>query len=638
VLAALPLAWVACNTQPQQFAALEKKVTVLEKELDAVQDQLAETEAQLGEVRTRLAEARRQFARSRIPEPRTPASAPATPPAVARTDGGKDKPKEAAPRPKPAPTTSKAKTPTPDKAGKPVITVAEATHDFGTTWVGPALEHSFVIKNTGTTTLQIEKVKPACGCTVAKDYPRKLAPGASGKFPFTLKSSALRGKYKKTISVTSNDPATPLLKLALQGEVKWEVEVKPTAASFGTIADPTQSHEKLVTLSNNTERPLTLKLRPPLPKDPFKYELSEVEPGKKFELRVILEPQKQGGSKRATAVLETNFEKQKEVKVIALARIPERLDVSPPYLSVVVPSNVKPGDTRRRPARQLRFKNNGETPVKLLEATVDDPKITTNIKENEEGKSYVVFVEIPADYEPPKAGKTITLKTDDAQKPEIKIPIRRYDRPKRTARETKPRGPRPAETLKGKVAPTFTASTKGGKAVTNASLKDTVTVLNFFAPNCGFCKRQLPVVEKVRAQYVKNKNVRFVNISQTMRKKYTDEQIAATLKQLGAQSELVTNPDNSLGKLFKATSFPTMFVVGKDGKVADVVIGAKRGLDQTLKTRIDRILNGKPATDEQAAGAKDKPAAAKPPTGPAPRTVVRKKAPRLPTPTTVTPP
>ncbi|MCH7640438.1 MAG: conjugal transfer protein TraF, partial [Bacteroidetes bacterium] len=58
-------------------------------------------------------------------------------------------------------------------------------------------------------------------------------------------------------------------------------------------------------------------------------------------------------------------------------------------------------------------------------------------------------------------------------------------------------------------------------------LTDSVTVLNFFATNCGFCRRQLPVVEKVRTTYG-GKSVRFVNISQSMRgRKFTDDQVKA---------------------------------------------------------------------------------------------------------------
>ena len=49
---------------------------------------------------------------------------------------------------------------------------------------------------------------------------------------------------------------------------------------------------------------------------------------------------------------------------------------------------------------------------------------------------------------------------------------------------------------------------------------------------------------------------------------------------------------NSIGKTFKATSFPTMFVVDKNGKIRHVNIGAKANLDTLLKGQLDALIKG----------------------------------------------
>ena len=121
-------------------------------------------------------------------------------------------------------------------------------------------------------------------------------------------------------------------------------------------------------------------------------------------------------------------------------------------------------------------------------------------------------------------------------------------------------------------------------------------MLNFIAPNCGFCKRQLPTVEKVRKEY-EAKGVRFVNVAQKMRKDFTDQQIIDVVKETGAQLELVTSDfgDNKVGRgLFKAVSFPTLIVVNRDGRISNVNIGAKRDLDSLLKAQLDVLIKGKP--------------------------------------------
>ena len=55
---------------------------------------------------------------------------------------------------------------------RPVIQCKDPVKDFGTIWVGPVLEHSFTIENTGEAPLRITKVRPSCGCTIAGPYPK----------------------------------------------------------------------------------------------------------------------------------------------------------------------------------------------------------------------------------------------------------------------------------------------------------------------------------------------------------------------------------------------------------------------------------------------------------------------------------
>jgi hypothetical protein len=121
------------------------------------------------------------------------------------------------------------------KGPHPVIKADETMHDFGAVWVGPPLKHSYKIKNEGDAPLDISKVRPSCGCTVAGDYPKKLDPGQEGEFPFSMMSTKLRGPFEKGITISSNDPVTPELRLKLRGEVKRYVEVIPASANFGKV-------------------------------------------------------------------------------------------------------------------------------------------------------------------------------------------------------------------------------------------------------------------------------------------------------------------------------------------------------------------------------------------------------------------
>ena len=94
-----------------------------------------------------------------------------------------------------------------------------------------------------------------------------------------------------------------------------------------------------------------------------------------------------------------------------------------------------------------------------------------------------------------------------------------------------------------------------------------------------------------------------------MRKEFTQEQIVDLMKGLGSSLELATGDfsGNKVGRSFQAVSYPTMFVVNRQGKIEHVNIGAKRDLDQLLKGQLDALIKGKPSA-KTAAPTEDKTA------------------------------
>ena len=481
----------------------------------------------------------------------------------------------------------------------PVIKAPQSIHDFGTTWAGPMLEHTFVIKNEGPEPLEILKVRPTCGCTIAGVYPQVIKPGESGEFPFKLNSSKLRGKYEKPITVYSNDPVTPQFKLKLRGECNRRVDIMPTGANFGKLTGK-EPQQRVLQVTNNTDTPLTLALDPEKTEN-VTWKLVETTPGKKFELISVVEPPFEPGSLNVSTTLTTNIEAQKEIEIRARARIPPRLEVSPKLMTLNL--NKLP-NTSKAFKRPLQFKNYGDTPVKVLSASINDPSIKVEVKPRAEGQAYTVFLEIPAEYKATTEDRIVTLKTDDPKEPEIKVPFRAMGGRRvvqRTGDTERPK--RPIEELVGRKAPTFAVNTREGKTVSNDTLADAITVLDFFAPNCGFCKKQIPRVESIRQEY-ERKGVRFVAVAETMRKKYGEQEIVDVLGETGFKGELAFDLDNKAGSMFKATGFPTMVVLGKSGKVEAVNIGNIGDLETRLKGQLDALIAGKPMPTAAAESAK----------------------------------
>ena len=104
--------------------------------------------------------------------------------------------------------------------GAPKIEVAPSSYDFGDI-LYEKVEHTFLIKNTGTKLLEIKGVSTSCGCTKAAVESEKIMPSETTNLLVTFDPNIMGdnevGKILRIIYVKSNDPEQP------------EVEIKITA-------------------------------------------------------------------------------------------------------------------------------------------------------------------------------------------------------------------------------------------------------------------------------------------------------------------------------------------------------------------------------------------------------------------------
>jgi rhodanese-related sulfurtransferase len=100
------------------------------------------------------------------------------------------------------------------------IAVDGDVFNFGEVLEGIAVVHTFVLSNIGDETLLITDVQVTCGCTTTALEKTELAPGESVDLEVTLDTAGFGVTIAKTIRISSNDPATPLLTLLITGSLK----------------------------------------------------------------------------------------------------------------------------------------------------------------------------------------------------------------------------------------------------------------------------------------------------------------------------------------------------------------------------------------------------------------------------------
>ncbi len=466
---------------------------------------------------------------------------------------------------------------------QPVLEVDKDRHSFGAYWIDEPAKYDFKLTNAGNATLIIQRVTKGCGsCTAVGKYKKELAPGESTVLPVSMINRRLNGQYRKRVTIYSNDPQRPKYSLTLVGDCKWRVGAEPERAYFGLLLD-NKPRTKTIRLVNHSDQELKLSLGPQAHPERVKLELKETQPGQEYELKITMKPPFKPGYIRDNLLIYTNLDTQKKIIIPVYAKIPHRLEVVPRQLIFSEHTmHAKSDDETQR--RILRVSNYGAQPVKVLDAETNDPAIELKVIERKPGKEYTIYLQMPSDYMPPTKGRMLTIKTDDKQKPVIKVPIRRPHSVSRNRPST--------NNLLGKPAPAFALKSLDGRMVSKKDLADMPAVINVIAINCPFCKKQVPQIEQVRRDYA-DKGVKFITIVERKGKVYNDQQVKNVLDDLGMEGTLVNDRVNLFSKAYKVRSLPTLIVLGKDDKIEAVTVGAKKNLEKQLRAQLDRLIQEK---------------------------------------------
>ncbi|MCK4342497.1 MAG: DUF1573 domain-containing protein, partial [Phycisphaerae bacterium] len=351
---------------------------------------------------------------------------------------------------KPAPPTSR---PTP--AGRPAaaqpvdpdgprVEVSPPEFDFGEVWEGAPIKREFTVKNTGKQPLTVS-VLASCGCTVVSKPKSPLAPGESGTFSISYRTSRL-GHTRKRVTVATNDPTRPRAVIQVRGCIKPVFELNPARkVTFrGLELDSTET--QTMKLRNNYDKPVHLKLKEGQDFGPFEVEFKEISKGLEYDLNVTTKPPLKLGINNATVVLETDLKDLPTLMVRLYARAQPRVFVTPS------PLYVSPRMNKPTP-RALVIQYRKDTPIKITGVKSSLATLTWELQPPRElpaGASLLshrLNVTLPAFEDIPVEGALLEIFTDEesGEFAKLEVPIKRHIPASRLHRRVPPPEKKPGQ-------------------------------------------------------------------------------------------------------------------------------------------------------------------------------------------------
>jgi len=210
---------------------------------------------------------------------------------------------------------------------QPRIFCEEPTFDFGSRDASETVDHTFVLKNTGTADLEIKRVQPACGCTTAELEKKIVPPGESSRISAKLSLEGRGGELQKPILIESNDPQNPALQLVMKGIVGAHFEITPSTMVLRKDSPEAPSTASVIVKSLKNEKFEIIDAKSESGKLIVRWDKFPDENA--FQLTANCEEQFQPGQYGDKIIVETNHPMKKQLEISVIVIVPTPIVVAP---------------------------------------------------------------------------------------------------------------------------------------------------------------------------------------------------------------------------------------------------------------------------------------------------------------------
>jgi cytochrome c biogenesis protein CcmG/thiol:disulfide interchange protein DsbE len=137
----------------------------------------------------------------------------------------------------------------------------------------------------------------------------------------------------------------------------------------------------------------------------------------------------------------------------------------------------------------------------------------------------------------------------------------------------------------GDKAPGFSIATDAGRTVTLSDFGGKLLVLNFWATWCPPCIEEIPSLDQFQKQFA-DKGVVVLGVS-------VDQNPGAYrnfLSRAKVAFQTARDPESKISSEYGTFKYPETYIINRDGRVVEKVIGPANWTDEAIVTRVKALL------------------------------------------------
>ncbi len=137
----------------------------------------------------------------------------------------------------------------------------------------------------------------------------------------------------------------------------------------------------------------------------------------------------------------------------------------------------------------------------------------------------------------------------------------------------------------GDTAPEFRVTTDSGRTVSRSDFGGKLLVLNFWATWCSPCIEEMPSLDQFQKAFARD-GVVVVGVSVDR----SEQAYRNFLSRTRVAFETARDPDAKISAGYGTFKYPETYIINRDGKVVEKIIGPTNWTDEQMVSRVKALL------------------------------------------------